>query len=491
LKLLAFAFAAAALASAQPSAEQILDRFIEVSGGQAAYRKLQNEVQKGELGLSGSENRATFQTFDARSGQQLFVFTMAGAGSMQGIWNGTAWENSDVSGPRIFEGVEKEYAIRSARLFRMIEWRGQYDKVEFAGKEKVGDADCLKVVLTPKSGKAESRWFDEKTGLLVKIAEYSFIQGELRLSETTFSDYRKASGILVPFRVVAKVGELTMEMDVKSVEYNQPLPAAVFEPPAAVKKLMQEIRSGTALPNAKTILARAAEAAGGEEAQKTVKTQTLIGKLVLPAVGISGTMTMYLGERGQIYQVIEMPGAGKVEVGNNGDVEWERSTLMGPKVKRVASSPGDLLQPIPTSLAMGGKYSKVETKGVDTVNGKPCYKVDQWPVGAGAVQTVCYDRETYLPVQLYVESGKTMAKLLLGDYRAVGAVKLPFLMSTETNGQTIRIEIEKITLNDPLPKEAIELPEEIEKLANQRTPVEIREVEVDKDRPTLQRKKKP
>jgi hypothetical protein len=188
---------------------------------------------------------------------------------------------------------------------------------------------------------------------------------------------------------------------------------------------------------------------------------------------------------------MEMPGAGKVEVGNNGDVEWERSTLMGPKVKRVASSPGDLLQPIPTSLAMGGKYSKVETKGVDTVNGKPCYKVDQWPLGAGAVQTVCYDRETYLPVQLYVESGKTMAKLLLGDYRAVGAVKLPFLMSTETNGQTIRIEIEKITLNDPLPKEAIELPEEIEKLANQRTPVEIREVEVDKDRPTLQRKKKP
>lgn len=33
-------------------------------------------------------------------------------------------------------------------------------------------------------------------------------------------------------------------------------------------------------------------------------------------------MVVYRGQRGESYQVMELPGAGKTEVGNNGEVEW-------------------------------------------------------------------------------------------------------------------------------------------------------------------------
>lgn len=242
----------------------------------------------------------------------------------------------------------------------------------------------------------------------------------------------------------------------------------------------------SALPSAKTILERAASATGGE----SIRTQKMVGKILLPEAGISGTVVTYRGQRGETYQVMEIPGAGKTEVGNNGDVEWERSTITGPKIKRVASTPGNLLAPDPANVADLERFSKMETAGIASVGGKPCYAVRLWPASGGPMQTSCFDRETYLPVQVEITAGAAALKLVLGDYRPVGASKMPYLIETETKGQTVRIEVETITLNDPLPPEALELPDEIEKLAFRPPEIEIREVEEDKDRPTLRHRPK-
>jgi len=270
------------------------------------------------------------------------------------------------------------------------------------------------------------------------------------------------------------------------------LAAAMLAPaqtsPPAPRKSAQSSPRGAALPDGKMILAKSAAATGGVDAKNSIKTEKIVGKMLLQEAGISGTMIVYRSQRGETYQVMELPGAGKIEVGNNGEVEWERSTLTGPKVRRVGKSPNDLLEPDPTDLALANNFSKIETDGVATVHGKPCFTVHLWPNGSAAAQTACYDRETFLPVQLQT-NGKVPVKLTLGDYRSVGPSKMPFLIETETMGKTMRLEVETITLNDPLPPEATELPDEIEKLAFH-SPVEVREVEVDKDRPTLRHRPK-
>jgi hypothetical protein len=103
---------------------------------------------------------------------------------------------------------------------------------------------------------------------------------------------------------------------------------------------------------------------------------------------------------------------------------------------------------------------------------------------------VCFDRETYLPVRFQF-GGKTPLTMILGDYRRVGPVMIPFLLEVERWGEVVRMQIETVTLNEPLPPEALELPEEIESLAYRRLPPEIREVEEDKDRPILRHRPPP
>lgn len=268
-----------------------------------------------------------------------------------------------------------------------------------------------------------------------------------------------------------------------SMVVAQPKPTAVKSAPAG--------SLGSTLPDAKTILERSAAAAGGSDARKSIQTEKLAGKMSIAESGITGSMVIYRSQRGESYQVIEMPGAGKTEIANNGDIEWERSTLTGPKVRRLAPTPGSLLEPDPTSnLALSEKYSKIETAGLDKVHGRPCFLVRQSPKSGGPMQTVCYDRETFLPVKFEMALGSMPLKIILGDYRPVGTTKMPFLLETETMGQVIRVEFETITLNDPLPPEATEIPEEIENLAyHQRT--EVRDIETDKDRPILRRRSMP
>ncbi len=130
------------------------------------------------------------------------------------------------------------------------------------------------------------------------------------------------------------------------------------------------------LPPGKVLIDRHIEACGGLKALGSVKSLVIRGRLTISEAGISGKVTQYQSEDGEHYFVLELQGAGKIESGNNGDVEWERSTLMGPKITRVADRPGGLLHPDPMMARQWqGNYS-AETVGTETVDGKPCYRVE-------------------------------------------------------------------------------------------------------------------
>lgn len=490
IKVLIVAIWTAALALSQPSAREILDRYVQVTGGAAAYHKVQNENLRGEITYEGRDDKVEMTSLTTRAGQQVVNLNLPSGNEMHGISNGLAWEDTSFSGPRILDGREKQYFLRQQALFYSA--LPVPDAAELAGTEQIGDANCYKLVLRTKDFEPETRWYDQNTGLLTRMIEYGVRNGKPCPLEITFGDYRKSGDLLIPFLVTLKQEGQTARVQIQKAIYNDNLPPAAFEPPATVRKLADAVRRGTALPNAKIILERAEEASGDLEKQRLVKSQMWRGKMSIPAAGLTGAMTLYTGTSGEMYQVLEMPGAGKVEIGNNGDVEWERSTLTGPKVRRVANEPGALLH---SNTTMGSpllaSYSKVETVGVEDVDGKACYKVDQWPRGRAPKQTIWYAQDTGLPVQMKMAAESATIQLTFSDYRPVDGLKLPFILETEAMGQKIRIAIDEIKLNEPFPKEALELPDDIAKLVKKRTAPEIKELQADPDRPTLQRKKKP
>jgi len=224
-----------------PSAESILDRYVEVTGGKAAYEQHTSEILMGtmafpEQGLSGRLTR-----YAMAPDKEYSVVELGPIGKIEsGVVDGVAWEKSAILGPRIKSGDEKDQALREARFNAAVEWRKLYTKAVTASKEAVNGEECYKVTLTPATGKPENQFYSVKTGLLLKTTATAVSpMGDVPV-EVEVSDYKKFGGVLYPTRSKQKAGEQELDITITSVSLDEPVPPQYFELPADVKAVLEK-----------------------------------------------------------------------------------------------------------------------------------------------------------------------------------------------------------------------------------------------------------
>jgi len=120
-----------------------------------------------------------------------------------------------------------------------IRWREVFKKVEYGGLEPVGGKLAFKIQALTLEDFPVAYYFDQDSGLLVKI-EYSL---ELATGPSLFtvllSDYRSAGGILFPFTQVRREAGREMSLTFKSVEFNVEIAPDAFALPEAIQKLQK------------------------------------------------------------------------------------------------------------------------------------------------------------------------------------------------------------------------------------------------------------
>jgi hypothetical protein len=234
---------AAALGAADdlPKGETILDKYVEVTGGKAAYAKVKSDVSTGEMSLGAMGLKGKLTSYSQAPDKRLVEITIEGIGKISEGSNGeVAWSHSAMQGPRLKEGDEKTEALLQGKHGADAQWRELYTSAETTGVETVEGKECYKVTLTPKSGKPQTRWYDKTSGLLVKMAMTSKSpMGEIAV-ESLLSDYRKEGDLLMPHKITTKLAGQEMGMTIDKVEQNVEIPKDKFEPPAEVKALMNK-----------------------------------------------------------------------------------------------------------------------------------------------------------------------------------------------------------------------------------------------------------
>jgi hypothetical protein len=222
-----------------PKAEVILDKFVEATGGKAAYEKVHNEKWTGTFEFVGKGIKGTATSYSAEPNKTVIIVELEGIGSMEDGTDGeTVWERSAMQGPRIKQGDERAHFLREAMLQAPLHWRKLYNKAETVGVETVEDQPCYKVVLTPKEGKPETHYYDKKTALLVKASvTMATPMGEIP-AENTLSDYKGDSGLLQARKVRSKVLGQEFLFTIDHAEYNIDMPKDRFDLPADVKALL-------------------------------------------------------------------------------------------------------------------------------------------------------------------------------------------------------------------------------------------------------------
>ena len=224
-----------------PKAETILDKYIEVTGGKAAYQKLHSHMESGTFELPAMGVKGTLTSYRAEPDLAYTEIVLEGIGKMQvGSDGKVAWTNNPMQGPHIQEGAERAQAMQTERFNGELHWREIYKTAETTGIEAVDGKDCYKVVLTPAEGSPATHFYDKESGLLTKFSIVSqSAMGEIP-TDSFPTDYRKEGDILMAHKVRQTAAGQEVVITIDTVKVNPEIPKSRFDLPDEIKALVNK-----------------------------------------------------------------------------------------------------------------------------------------------------------------------------------------------------------------------------------------------------------
>jgi len=227
----------------QPSADPILDKYIQALGGAQRLATLTSFVATGpSVGYEGLGGGGEVQIF-AKAPDQRTAFIQfkdhPDRGDSIRTFNGrTGW----IKTPR---ALLKEYEMTGseldgARLDAQLSFPGQIKKVLtnlHAGfPDNVGGHDVQVVQGNGPRGLLATLYFDRTSGLLVRLVRYSRSPIGRVPTQVDYSDYRDVGGIKFPFQYTFSWLDGKDAFKLADVKTNVPIDAAKFERPSATAR---------------------------------------------------------------------------------------------------------------------------------------------------------------------------------------------------------------------------------------------------------------
>ena len=189
----------------------------------------------------GRGHRGPFTRYDRRPNDLYFIWEPKGGGVFDNGTNGTvAWEITPAGGPRTMAGLEQASMTRHSTFNFELHWADLYPKITFGGIELFEGKSCYKLVMTPKKGKPEVRYFDKETKLLV--GERLALSTGDREYETVvvYNKYQTINNVLMPHRITQRFKTHGQLVEIDSIRHNTDIPDSRFRLPEVIKVLQSE-----------------------------------------------------------------------------------------------------------------------------------------------------------------------------------------------------------------------------------------------------------
>ena len=216
-----------------PTAEQILDKYIQALGGEEQLARITSLSSKGtyagfdtDLGkvpvevyakfpaqstvvVHRSEKAENITTYDGRNGWIVMTNTVLPVKPL----SGGELDNAQLDAQMFFPGGIKNY---------LHDWRTGFPPIT------VDDHETQVVQATAPGGTRVKLFFDAKSGLLLRVARFANTVLGLNPSQVDYSDYRDLGGVKVPFHWTLTWTDGRSEFDMSEVRQNVAIDAAKF-----------------------------------------------------------------------------------------------------------------------------------------------------------------------------------------------------------------------------------------------------------------------
>jgi hypothetical protein len=221
----------------QPTADQVLDKYIQAVGGAQKLAGLTSVVATGTaIGYGDLGGNADFTMLAKTPNQRTILISYKDTQRPASSWSfdgRSGW----IKTPR---GLLGEYELigselDGARLEAQLLFPGQIKQVltnwRGAAQRSIGDRDFLAVQGSGPRGFLATLYFDPKTGLLSRVVRYGPSPIGRMPTQIDYADYRDVGGIKFPFeikflwldgRYTAKLSKIEPNVAIDSTKFGKP-----------------------------------------------------------------------------------------------------------------------------------------------------------------------------------------------------------------------------------------------------------------------------
>jgi len=217
---------------AGPSADQLLDKYVQALGGAAAIEKVTSRVAKGTIEVGDKSFPIDLYSKDP---EKRISFTHMPEGDNVTGFNGQeGWLGMTGRPMREMHGADLDGASIDADLHLATHLKRMFSKVSTRGTEKIGDSNAYVVVGQSEDKPPLRLYFDSQSGLLVRLVRF----GETPLgrlpTQIDYADYREVDRVRIPFRwtLARPNGRFTIQLS--ELKQNVPVDDSKFAKPAPV-----------------------------------------------------------------------------------------------------------------------------------------------------------------------------------------------------------------------------------------------------------------
>jgi hypothetical protein len=225
--------AAAKATTADPTVDQILDKFEQAVGGRQALEKITSRVTTGTFEISAMGLKGEIEIYVKAPNKTLTIQNLSGVGEIRDGYDGKiAWSQNPMMGLREKSGAELAAIARASDIHAPIKTRQLYSKLELKGKEKVGNRETYVILATPAEGPPVKMYFDTQTGLMARTdTDVDTPQGQFHI-ETTVDDYRDVDGVKIAFTMRQDSSVASAVIKLTEVKHNVAIDDAKFNKPS-------------------------------------------------------------------------------------------------------------------------------------------------------------------------------------------------------------------------------------------------------------------
>lgn len=225
-------------APATPSAEQILDRYIQAVGGNQRLATVTSFTAKGTYNGFDTDLEEVPVDIYAKAPGQLSTVVHTLRGDSTRTYDGHAGWIAAPEKPvplltltgKDLDGfvLDASFAFPASIKQTVGRWRKGFAKTMI-------DGHAVQMIQgATAAGSRVKLFFDNQAGLLVRTVRYTQTIVGTVLTQTDYSDYRDVAGIKMPFHTVVTWTDGQVTTELTEIKANVPIDAAKFVKPAPV-----------------------------------------------------------------------------------------------------------------------------------------------------------------------------------------------------------------------------------------------------------------